>query len=396
MKELLNWLEPGGGNLFQEIKAKAKRYRDDTGLDSVNLSIGQPTGPALLSAREAAAEAVMSDKESIHEYQDNGSPGVPDFARRFAGAHYNDAMTLSGLSGLSGPGIKSLLVNVLLACGHADGKKVLMASTTDPGYPGPSIWADYLGIENYSLPTTSENGFLFDIEDIKPGTNLLMINYPHNPSGKAAEIAWLRRLCVYCAENGIRIFNDAAYALLSFGGNIVTLAEAVKGLNVSWAEAYSASKVIANGTGWRVASIVGSEDYISDIACIKGNTDSGFAAFAAAGVIHAVENDMESIVRVRNTYKTRSKFLIDSLGTLGMKLAIQPGAGFFTLWEAPSSAFGKKVMDGEEFNDLVIAKTGIVGVPFGPYIRYAVVADVTESETAEKIYTAFSKAKISY
>ena len=49
----------------------------------LDLSIGEPRGPALLSAREAAATAIMSDKEEMHQYQYNASPGVPGFAKIF-------------------------------------------------------------------------------------------------------------------------------------------------------------------------------------------------------------------------------------------------------------------------------------------------------------------------
>jgi len=65
---LRNSLLPGGGvNLFQGIKAKC-RAAEASGLKLYRLSIGQPAGPALLSARKAASEAVMSELESMHEY----------------------------------------------------------------------------------------------------------------------------------------------------------------------------------------------------------------------------------------------------------------------------------------------------------------------------------------
>lgn len=69
-------LPKGGMNLFQTIKAK-RAEAAAKGIKIINLSIGQPEGPALESARIAAAEAVMSDAESMHEYQDNGSPRCP-------------------------------------------------------------------------------------------------------------------------------------------------------------------------------------------------------------------------------------------------------------------------------------------------------------------------------
>src|SRR3989338_8738456 len=107
-------LPAGGGNLFQEIKAVCKKA-ENAGQKLWRLSIGQPQGPALLSARMAAAEAVMSDDEAMHEYQDNGSPGVPKFAERFIRSHLEIGLErkrrflLPGTSDFAGKTLKEVL-----------------------------------------------------------------------------------------------------------------------------------------------------------------------------------------------------------------------------------------------------------------------------------------------
>ncbi len=78
----------------------------------------------------------------------------------------------------------------------------------------------------------------------------------------------------------------------------------------------------------------------------------------------------------------------------GMRLAIQPKAGFYTLWETPARAFGKPVADAEAFNFAMIETVGVVGVHFPGYIRYAVCADV--AGMADDLRAAFEKAEISY
>ncbi|MCX6723836.1 MAG: hypothetical protein NT155_01515 [Candidatus Staskawiczbacteria bacterium] len=55
-------LPTGGTNLFQEIKAVSAQAQQN-GVKLIKLSIGQPSGPALFSARRAAAQAVMSEEE---------------------------------------------------------------------------------------------------------------------------------------------------------------------------------------------------------------------------------------------------------------------------------------------------------------------------------------------
>jgi LL-diaminopimelate aminotransferase len=387
------YLPAGGVNLFQEIKAKS-REAEAAGQKLCRLSIGQPAGPALLSARKAASQAVMSDLESMHEYQDNGSPGIPDFARRFVQAHFDFSLAGKDIEFLPIPGIKPMLGLVQLACGAS--QRTLKVGTTDkPGYPTPADWSRYLRLNQYSLPLNAENRFLFTPEGIQSNTDLLMINYPHNPSGQIATREWWTEICIFCQKNNVRLFNDNPYYILSHTGESRPLTEvAVNFPDLSWAEAFSASKVISNGTGWRIGAMVGSPDFVQDIATIKGNTDSGFVASMAVGVLHAIENDKEGVATCRKLYGRRIKILIDILSKQGMRLAIEPGAGFFTLWKRPDMAFGVPIKDAEHFNFLMIEKTGVVGVHFQPFMRYSVTSDI--EAMAGVIEAAFARAKVAY
>jgi aspartate/methionine/tyrosine aminotransferase len=386
-------LPAGGVNLFQGIKAKC-REAEASGQKLYRLSIGQPAGPALLSARKAAAEAVMSDKESMHEYQDNGSAGIPDFAKRFVQAHFEFSLFGKDVEYLPTPGNKPMLGLVQLACGAAQ-EKFLVGMTDKPGYPTPADWSKYLGLKQYSLPLTMENEFRFGAADIENNTRLLMVNYPHNPTGQIATSEWWRGICAACEKNNIRIFNDNPYYILSHKKESCTLIEVSADFKqLSWAEVFSASKVISNGTGWRIGAIVGSPDFVGDIATIKGNTDSGFVAPMAVGVLNAMENDKAGVAACRELYKRRIKILSDILVKNGMRPAIEPGAGFFTLWQRPDKAFGEEIRDAQHFNYLMIEKTGVVGVHFEPYMRYSVTGDI--EGMAEVIQQAFEQAKIGY
>lgn len=395
---LRSWLPPSGGNLFQAIKAQTKTA-EDSGIKISRLSIGQPTGPALLSAREAAAKAVMSEAETMHEYQDNGSPGIPDFARRFVKCHLDTDLApfADRLGYLPIPGIKPMLPLVPLACGADFARPIKVMTMTDPGYQTPAFWCKKIpGVDQTAIWLHPGNNFLFeeaDIDRLGRG-DLLMLNYPHNPSGKAASRAWWTKICAYASERGIRIWNDAAYAILAHNNVHCALADvAVEFPELSWAESYSSSKA-GNFTGWRVGAVVGSSDFVGDLARIKGDADSGFNAFAAAGVLQAFEMDRVSIERAAAIYKERIKLLVECLQTWGMRLAVLPDAGFFTLWQLPGEAFGHKIQSADQFNQLMIQNGGIVGVHFHPYIRYAVTGDI--ERMLGDISATFQKAQVRY
>ncbi|MFH1233153.1 MAG: aminotransferase class I/II-fold pyridoxal phosphate-dependent enzyme [Patescibacteria group bacterium] len=390
-----SWLPESGTNLFQGIKEKC-RQAEAAGQTLYRLSIGQPKGPALLVARRAAATAIISGAETMHEYQDNGSPGVSGFAEKFVHFHvHNGLVEVDQRVGyLPIPGIKPMLGLVPLACGCAI-KKIKVATTTNPGYPTPRDWCCYLRLEIQELPLTPKNNFRFSVEDIEDGINLIMMNYPHNPTGQIATKQWLEKLCEYCVVHDIRIFNDAAYIGLSHTDESCALTKVAVGFpELSWIEAFSASKLIGNGTGWRIGAMVGSSDFIEDLKTVKGNTDSGFVAPMAAGVLAAIKENSDGIEQCRSTYERRLQFLINLLSKHGMQLAVGPKAGFFTLWKVPKKAFGKEIESAEQFNFMMIERTGVVGVHFHPYIRYAVCGDV--EEMSKHIDEAFEAANVSY
>lgn len=365
-------LPAGGANLFQTIKTW-RTEAQARGIPICDLSVGQPTGPALYAACQTAAEAVLKTDQAMHEYQDNGTPGNPGFAKRFAQFHCRvdfDNFS-SAIDFLPIPGIKPMLQTVILACGS----DVNVGGMTRPGYGVPSTQAGYMGRTYSPLITNPGNGFLVNPGEIPEGVNLLMLNYPHNPSGVCADDEYWLRLLSECEERGIRVFNDSAYTILADDDVHFSLADiALQFPNLSWAEAFSASKA-TNFTGWRVGAMVGSKDFIGDIKTIKGNTDSGLFAPATVGVEAAFTHGMNEIRAARDMYAGRRNALIGALQSHGMKLAAQPRAGFFTLWELPERAFGQGVQNAEHFNKLMIER-GIVGVHFHPYIRYAVVGDV--------------------
>ncbi|MCK5320253.1 aminotransferase class I/II-fold pyridoxal phosphate-dependent enzyme [Candidatus Parcubacteria bacterium] len=453
-------LPKGGENLFQEIK-RVCTEAEVNGVKLYKLSIGQPAGSAMLVAKVLASIAVMINRESIHEYQDNGSLGVDNFyrwldslpiisvlekissaipghvlrnnpiaealyvqkhvtdmllailntrrdteqsksdiktfAQEFAQFHVKtDLSKFEDFKYLPIQGIKPTLGLIPMACGAINGQVFGVSTMTKPGYPTPEDWANYLNQTVAALPANPKNVFRFSPEDIPAQTKLIMINGPHNPTGQIFTREWLKALCNYCIVNNIRIFNDGAYAKLAYGEHCALADVAVDYPSLSWVEAFSASKLGCNFTGWRVGAIVGSSDFIEDIATIKGNTDSGFFAPAAIGALAATRYGETEIKSNCFTFQKRQNHIIEIAENFGMKLAVLPQATFFNLWKCPKKAFGEKIQDAKHFNFMMIKKTGVVGVHFDPYIRYAVVAPVEQTKFTDAIIKAFDRARVEY
>ena len=198
-------LAAGGENILQTIRAK-RAEAEARGIKLTDLSIGEPKGAALLSARKAAAEAVMSEEEAMHAYQYNASPGVPNFAPRFIRAHVNRELGGHEVDYLPIPGIKPIL---------GTGAAVVWLLGTDGGsgdYDGPGL-SDTGRLVRNLRPRGAVCSAYQPAERVPlhygghcQRTNLIMTNYPHNPSGQVASRRWLEELCAYCNEHDIRLF----------------------------------------------------------------------------------------------------------------------------------------------------------------------------------------------
>jgi aspartate/methionine/tyrosine aminotransferase len=91
-----------------------------------------------------------------------------------------------------------------------------------PGYPALSIIARNLGCEmSYWKCRDTPNGAAFHLDDladvIKTTTRLLIVNFPHNPTGFCPTAEEYRQLIAFCKERDIFLFSDEMYLLTDFG-----------------------------------------------------------------------------------------------------------------------------------------------------------------------------------
>ncbi len=393
-----------GENLFQRIKRIRNEYERRTGNRSVNLSVGEPDGVPTEITRSAAAVACMSTEQRMHVYQDNGEP--EGFSRKLVGYHLSErVLGHPGLKMLPLPGIKPMIGLLPLACGanRDDSLPVIVAGTTKPGYPVIKTWSTYLGCSYADWPLYARNNFRPQLADAPfardDKTNrLVLFNYPNNPTGAVMSPDGWREICRWAVDNNVRLVNDAAYAGLVHGNHTMLGEIAIEFDGLEWIELFSASKS-HNATGWRIGAAIGSEDFVADLAMIKGNTDSGFSAPMAVGITRAVDEDREGLERIRATYGKRIEILVSLLSPY-LKLATKPDAGFFTFWHAPKSAFSEQFDTADAYNTAMIERVGLVGVPYsgsdGEYIRYAVCFPVEEQRVQDAIRKAMDTAKPAY
>jgi aspartate/methionine/tyrosine aminotransferase len=92
--------------------------------------------------------------------------------------------------------------------------------TTFPGYQSLYEIARDIGCTVDHWMPDETNGWHFDPAALKPllrpMTRLLVVNFPHNPTGSIPSRSEFQRLLIWAKEHEIRVFSDEMYRLLEF------------------------------------------------------------------------------------------------------------------------------------------------------------------------------------
>ena len=416
-------IPPAGINLFQLIYVLIREYKEKTGLEPLNLSLGNPDGIPPESIRALKAKYARDPGYDYHTYAEDKN--LLGFAEGMVELHGGiDVRAHAHLRALPTAGIKTASALVPLACGlHLPDKArrgSFRVASNLPAYDVVGTWSDaYLGGRRTVWPLVSADNMRLNVARLKDAlkrdgadrADLVFTIRPGNPAAVGASEADWKELIAFCLEKGMRLVNDAAYAGLVSGNAHVPLARVAKDYpDLEWLELYSVSKSY-NDPGARLGALVGSKDFVEDYALVKGNTDSGPvpSVMAAYGDFFSDRAAARAaLAAIRDLYDRRVKYLVPKLKAAGLKPACETEAGFFTLWKVPQAVLGKALpAEGrhEAFNRAVISETGIVGVHFSgfgddgkpePLIRYAVCADVLAPAFQARLEERLARLKPAY
>ena len=416
-------IPPAGINLFQLIYVLIRDYKKRTGLEPLNLSLGNPDGIPPAAIRTLKAKYAQDPGYDFHTYAEDKN--LNHFAESMVALHGGiDIEQHADLRLLPIAGIKTASALIPLACAlHLPDKarrNSFRVASNLPAYDVIGTWSDaYLGAKRTIWPLASSDNMRLNVARLKTAlkkdgadrADLVFVIRPGNPAAVGASTDEWKELISFCLEKKMRLVNDGAYAGLAAAGTHVPLAEVARDYHeLEWLELYSVSKSY-NDPGARLGALVGSKDFVEDFALVKGNTDSGPVpgVMAAYGeFLSDRKTGKAALDEIRCLYEKRLAYLIPALKKAGLRPACATEAGFFTLWHVPESAFGQALPlenRHEAFNRAVIAETGIVGVHFSavgetgnpePLIRYAVCANVLDKKFQERLEAGLARMKPVY
>ena len=336
-----------------------RRAVEARGVEVISLGIGDPDLPA----PPVVIETVQREAARAANHRYPRYDGLPAF-RAAVAAYYGRRFGVSldrDREVLTVIGSKEGLAHLIWA--YVEAGDVVLAP--DPSYPVYDAHTGLAGGEVYPLPLTEERGFLPDLkaipEDVLRRAKLLFINYPNNPTGAIADLAFLQEAVELCRRHDILLVSDAAYIEMTLEGERAPSVLEIPGAKDVAIEFYSLSKPF-NMTGFRLGAAVGNAQAIAALGRIKNNSDSGqWNAVQYAGAA-ALEQDPEAFfARMNQVYRTRRDKLCLGLRELGWDVPM-PKATFYVWAKAPGG-------DDQAFASRLL-EAGVVVVPGSGYGKY--------------------------
>lgn len=357
---------------FEKIKrAKVAAKKAHPDVELIDMGVGEPDEMA-----DAGIVAKLAEEAAKPENRGYADNGIPEF--KIAAAKYlKNVFSVDGIDAetevLHTIGAKPALA-MLPTVFINPGDVTIM---TVPGYPVMGTHTKYLGGEVYNIKLTKENNFLPDIdaipEDIANRAKLLYLNYPNNPTGAAATVAFFEKVIAWAKKYNVVVVHDAPYAALTYDGVKPFSFLSVPGAKDVGVELHSLSKSF-NMTGWRIGFIAGNPLIVKAFGDVKDNSDSGqFIAIQKAAAYGLDHPEITEAISAK--YSRRHNMLVAALNEIGFR-AEKPKGSFFLYVEAPKGIVGgQRFESAEDFSQYLIREKLISTVPWedaGKFVRFSV------------------------
>ena len=361
-----------------ELKMSARR----AGEDIVDLGMGNPDLATPQHIVEKLVEAAQ--KPTNHRY--SASRGITKLRHAICawyGRRYDvdldpeseTVVTIGAKEGLS-----HLVLSII-----SPGDVVFAPNPTYPIHPYSAIIA---GGDLRSIPVARDRDFFEDLQSaVKqtwPAPRLLILSFPHNPTGEVVELDFFEKVVDFCKENQMLLIHDLAYADLCFDGYKAPSLLQVKGAKDIGVEIFSMSKSYSMA-GWRVGFVCGNREMVNALTRIKSYLDYGMFQPIQIAAIIALNEEQSCVQEIVDVYRERRDVLISGLNRVGWEVPSPKGTMF--VWAPIPERY--KHLGSVEFAKMLIHEAKVAvspGLGFGQYgegfVRFALV------ENAQRINQA--------
>ena len=344
-------LRPYATTIFAEMSALAAR------LGAVNLGQGFPDedGPA---AMLRIAERAIA--EGVNQYPPG--PGIAALREAVAAqrARHHGISYDPETEVLITVGATEAIAAAVLGLVEP-GSEVLLI---EPFYDSYSPAVAMAGCTRVAVPLRAED-FTLDLTALRaavtPRTRAMIVNTPHNPTGRVFGEPELRGIAELAVEHDLLVITDEVYEQLIYDGHRHLPLAGFPGMAERTVTISSAAKLF-NCTGWKIGWACGPAELIAGVRAAKQYlTYVGGAPFQPA-VAHALNHEDAWVAGLRDTLRARRDRLASALAELGF--GVHPSFGTYFLCADPRPL---GYDDGTAFCAELPHRAGVAAIPMSAF-----------------------------
>ena len=322
---------------------------------AVSLAQGFPDFACPPELKEAAARAVQDD--------------INQYAITWGSKPLRDAIASSTPRHFPGWGAIDPETQVTVTCGATEAMVAAMLGLLDPG-DEVVIFEPYY--ENYgpdailtgAIPryvTLHEPDWSIDPDELRaafgPRTRGIVVNSPHNPTGKVFRRNELELIAALCQEFDTIAFTDDIYEHVVFDGEHIPLAT-IAGMVDRTVSIHSMSKSYSV-TGWRIGWTIAPPDLSVGIRRVHDFLTVGAAAPLQAAAVVALGFPDSYYEALLAGYRERRDVLVPALGNAGFRVH-EPAGAYYVMTDITDVAGGE---DDVAFALRLMREPGVAAVP---------------------------------
>lgn len=341
---------------------------------AVNLSQGFPDFPAPADIKEAACQAIRAD---LNQYS------ITWGARNFRQAIAQKTLEYLGVE-------VDPEREVVVTCGSTEGMIATMMALVDPGEEvivfepyyenyGPDAILSGAVTRYVTLYPPGSSGsdetprdvWHFDPEELRAAfnerTKAIIINTPHNPTGKVFTREELQLIADLCIEHEVIALTDEIYEHIWYPHPERQVEHismiSIEGMRERTVAINSLSKTYSV-TGWRVGYAIGAPDLINAVRQVHDFLTVGAASPLQDAGAYALKLPADYYQGLQSEYLTRRNFLRDTLVEVGFGCD-QPDGAYYLMTDISNFGFENDL----RFTEYMIREVGVAVVPGSSFFR---------------------------
>ena len=273
-----------------------------------------------------AAERSLRDGETFYAHN-LGLPALrAAIAAYVAGLH--PAVDTDRVA-VTSSGVTALMLAMQMLAGPGD---EVVAVT--PVWPNLTAQPQILGAHVRRLPLRARDGhWSLDLDEVRaavrPGTRVLLVNAPNNPTGWTLGPDEVRAILEHCRATGTWIVSDEVYERLYYGPGEAApsfLDAATSEDRVVVVQSFSKSFLM---TGWRLGWMVVPDGHAQALGKLVEFNSSCAPVFVQRGAIAAIDGAAASVPRLREHMRACRDRLIAGLSQLPGLTVATPLGGMY-------------------------------------------------------------------